>query len=56
MRRRKADYVVRSCTNNYSLAELRKLFADFSQVQIRTVLTYGDLPESAAGQRHRGCC
>ena len=32
----------------------RALFADFSQVEIRTVLTHSDLLESAAGQRHRG--
>ncbi|WP_200251381.1 hypothetical protein [Lamprobacter modestohalophilus] len=36
------------------MAEARRLFADFSQVEIRTVLTHGDLLESAAGQRHRG--
>jgi hypothetical protein len=36
------------------VAEARKLFADFSKVEIRTVLTHGDLLESAAGQRHRG--
>jgi SAM-dependent methyltransferase len=41
-------------TKAYSVAEARKLFADFSKVEIRTVLTHGDLLESAAGQRHRG--
>ncbi len=41
-------------TKAYSVAEARALFADFSQVEIRTVLTHGDLLESGAGQRHRG--
>jgi len=32
----------------------RRLFAAFSDVRIRTVLSHGDLLESEAGQRHRG--
>jgi hypothetical protein len=30
------------------------MFSAFDKVEIRTVLTHGDLLESAAGQRHRG--
>lgn len=41
-------------TKAYTVAEARQLFADFKEVRIRTVLTHGDLLESAAGQRHRG--
>jgi SAM-dependent methyltransferase len=41
-------------TKAYSYAEARKLFAQFSKVEIDTVLTHGDLLESEAGQRHRG--
>src|SRR6266446_1211289 len=41
-------------TKAYSLAEARSMFSEFSQVDIRTVLNFGDLLEGAAGQRHRG--
>lgn len=41
-------------TKAYSCAEARALFEKFSQVEIRTVLTHGDLLESDAGQRHGG--
>jgi ubiquinone/menaquinone biosynthesis C-methylase UbiE len=41
-------------TKAYSVTEARKMFASFGAVEIRTVLTHGDLLESAAGQRHRG--
>ncbi len=41
-------------TKAYTPKEARLLFRDFSEVSIRTVLTHGDLLESAAGQRHRG--
>lgn len=41
-------------TKAYSMGEARRLFAAFSEVSIRTVLTHGDLLESGAGQRHRG--
>jgi hypothetical protein len=34
--------------------EARTLFRKFGEVRIATVLTHGDLLESAAGQRHRG--
>lgn len=41
-------------TKAYSVAEARALFAEFSDVSIRIVLTHGDLLESSAGQRHGG--
>ena len=41
-------------TKAYSVGEAKKMFAAFSEVHIRTVLTHGDLLESAAGQRHQG--
>lgn len=51
---RLCGYLESPGTKAYSVAEARALFADFSDVQIRTVLTHGDLLESGAGQRHRG--
>lgn len=41
-------------TKAYSVAEARRLFGAFSSVSARTVLTHGDLLDSAAGQRHAG--
>lgn len=41
-------------TKAYSVDEAMGLFSSFSRVSIRTVLTHGDLLESAAGQRHEG--
>jgi hypothetical protein len=41
-------------TKAYSVHEARRMFAAYSQVEIRTLLTHADLLESAAGQRHRG--
>ena len=38
----------------YSSGEARRLFDNFSEVSIRTVLTHDDLLESDAGQRHQG--
>ena len=49
-----ARYLESPGTKAYSVDEARALFADFSEVNIRTVLTHGDLLESAVGQRHRG--
>ena len=40
-------------TKAYTRNEARALFMKFSEVRISTVLTHGDLLESAAGQRHR---
>jgi hypothetical protein len=41
-------------TTAYSVDQARQLFAAFSSVSTRTVLTHGDLLDSAAGQRHAG--
>jgi hypothetical protein len=41
-------------TKAYSVAEARELFSAFRDVQIRIVLTHGDLLASDVGQRHRG--
>lgn len=41
-------------TKAYSVAEARRLFRNFRSVDIRTVLTHGDLLSSQAGQRHGG--
>ena len=41
-------------TKAYTVDEARKLFSQFSQATISTVLTHGDLLDSDAGQRHRG--
>jgi ubiquinone/menaquinone biosynthesis C-methylase UbiE len=49
-----AQYLESPGTKAYSLSEARRMFAVFSSVQIRTLLTHGDLLESAAGQRHGG--
>jgi SAM-dependent methyltransferase len=49
-----ARYLESPGTKAYSVAEARRLFSAFREVRIRTVLTHGDLLESAEGQRHRG--
>ena len=49
-----AQYLESPGTKAYSISEARQLFSAFSEVDIRTVLTHGDLLESMAGQRHRG--
>jgi hypothetical protein len=41
-------------TKAYSQAEARSMFSEFSRVDIRTMLHFGDLLEGAVGQRHRG--
>ncbi len=41
-------------TKAYSPEEARGLMRGFEAVEIRTVLTHGDLLESKAGQRHQG--
>jgi SAM-dependent methyltransferase len=41
-------------TKAYTVGEARGLFGRFTNVDISTVLTHGDLLESDAGQRHRG--
>ena len=49
-----ARYLESPGTKAYSIAEARQLFSGFSEVNIRIVLSHGDLLESLAGQRHRG--
>jgi ubiquinone/menaquinone biosynthesis C-methylase UbiE len=41
-------------TKAYSFGEASRMFAAFSTVSIRTILSHGDLLTSAAGQRHQG--
>ena len=47
-----AKYLEGPGTKAYSVAEARRLFQNFRSVEIRTVLTHGDLLSSQAGQRH----
>ena len=48
------QYLESPGTKAYSCDEARALCAQFSRVDIETVLTHGDLLASQAGQRHRG--
>jgi SAM-dependent methyltransferase len=41
-------------TKAYSIQEARRLFDPFSDVNIQTLLSHGDLLTSEAGQRHKG--
>lgn len=41
-------------TKAYSPAEARALFPGAAEVEVRTILTHGDLLEGKAGQRHEG--
>jgi len=41
-------------TKAYTVKEARRMFSQFSKVQISTTLTHADLLTSEAGQRHRG--
>lgn len=49
-----SDYLESPGTKAYSISEARSLFAAFSEVNIHTVLTHGDMLLGRAGQRHRG--
>jgi hypothetical protein len=50
-----SQYLESPGTKAYSIAEARQLFAGkFTKVDIRVILTHGDLLSSAVGQRHRG--
>lgn len=49
-----ARYLESPGTKAYSIAEARRLFSAFGEVDIRIVLTHSDLLESMAGQRHQG--
>lgn len=41
-------------TQAFSRSEVRRLFADFREVRVRSELSEGDLLTAGAGQRHRG--
>jgi SAM-dependent methyltransferase len=49
-----AEHLESPGTKLYSVPEARALFASFSDVDARTVLSLSDLLEGAAGQRHGG--
>ena len=49
-----ACYLESPGTKAYNISEARQLFSAFSELNIRTVLTHGDLLDSSAGQRHEG--
>ncbi len=49
-----SKYLESPGTKAYSFREAGELFSAFNEVTIRTVLTHGDLLQSAAGQRHEG--
>ena len=49
-----SQYLESPGTKAYSITEGRELFKMFRSVEIKTVLTHGDLLTSSAGQRHRG--
>jgi SAM-dependent methyltransferase len=49
-----SKYLESPGTKAYTVEEAKLLFAQFSNVEIDTVLTHGDLLSSKAGQRHEG--
>ena len=49
-----SNYLESPGTKAYTVNEAKKLFDNFSNVEISTVLTHGDLLSSDAGQRHKG--
>lgn len=49
-----ASYLESPGTKAYTISEAQKLFENFREVHVNTVLTHGDLLESSAGQRHEG--
>jgi SAM-dependent methyltransferase len=49
-----AQYLESPGTKAYTTAEAQRLFAGFSRVDVKIVLTHADLLESAAGARHKG--
>lgn len=54
LKRLYAEYLESSGTKAFSIIEAKELFKSFNGINIRTVLTHGDLLTSSAGQRHRG--
>ena len=49
-----SKYLESPGTKAYSKREAERLFRNFSTVEVKTVLTHGDLLQSEAGQRHKG--
>jgi len=49
-----SKYLESPGTKAYTREQAHRLFQAFGRVEIRTVLTHGDLLESQAGQRHEG--
>ncbi len=49
-----SNYLESPGTKAYSVREAKKLFKEFKDVKINTILTHSDLLESKAGQRHQG--
>lgn len=49
-----SKYLESPGTKAYSVEEARKLFRKFRSIEIRTVLTHGDLLTSQAGRRYGG--
>jgi hypothetical protein len=49
-----AHYLESPGTKAYTIDEARRMFAMFADIDVRVVLTHGDLLESGVGQRHRG--
>lgn len=49
-----SQYLESPGTKAYSITEGRELFKVFRSVEVKTVLTHGDLLISSAGQRHQG--
>lgn len=43
-------------TKAYSFGEARDIFGRYVNVELKSVLTHGDLLSSGAGQRHQGIC
>ena len=49
-----SNYLESPGTKAYSIKEANDLFSNFTNIQISTILTHGDLLTSGAGQRHGG--
>ncbi len=49
-----SNYLESPGTKAYSVEEAKELFSCFSEIEIDTALTHGDLLDGPAGQRHEG--
>ncbi len=49
-----ANHLESPGTKAYTVKEAQAMCAKFSQVSVRTQLSFGDLLQGAVGQRHRG--